>query len=178
MSDHHEVTVRMSTNMVQHSRIHLARSKECFGCDRMFESHSAMLIHLESGRCTTTMDELDFYAQECLQHKKYIVDGFKEVLRTNSRDTYKAELQWESYYQRWECVICERLFNSIAAARAHTSSPTHDPKPYKCPCCGTRFSVLSALMQHVESDYCDATVAKPGAMWKLLHYLEYRIAPE
>ncbi|MCJ1250787.1 hypothetical protein MMC30_008015 [Trapelia coarctata] len=160
----------------QHMHVHLPRDKQCFGCTRMFESYSAMLIHLEAGNCKTTMANLDFDAQECFQHKKYIVEGYKEMLRTQTRDSYRVGLGWNAYSRLWECGGCNKDFSDKAAGLAHSSSPIHDPKPYKCPGCGTLFKTLSALVQHVESDHCGATVSPPGPIWKLLNYLGNRVS--
>jgi len=84
----------MTTNPPQHSRVHKPRSYECFGCGpkRTFESYSAMLIHLESGKCKTSIEAMDSYAAKCYQRKKYVVKGFNTFLRSRKRPRRRAKL--------------------------------------------------------------------------------------
>ncbi|MCJ1250789.1 hypothetical protein MMC30_008017 [Trapelia coarctata] len=94
----------------QHSRVHKAHHYRCFGCGakRTFESYSAMLIHLESGRCKTSVDAMDAYAAKCYQRKKYVVKGYGNFLRYRKRAKLRARRSSSSSSDRnsWECAEC------------------------------------------------------------------------
>ncbi|EEQ90191.1 C2H2 finger domain-containing protein [Blastomyces dermatitidis ER-3] len=64
-------------NRRMHMITHQERDRECYGCTRMFSTFSAMLIHLEAGRCCTSRDELKSIAAECMESDEYF-RGFDE----------------------------------------------------------------------------------------------------
>ena len=135
----------------------------------MFATHSAMLIHLENG-CTTTMRELDYHARQCFQWKKYVVIEYADWLEDGERDEIGE--QYSSTY----CYDCYKHFEIPNDLYKHLKSPAHHPCVYKCPGCDARFSVLSGLVQHVESGACDEEIyAGTGAIGKLLRYLWLRL---
>ena len=107
-----------------------------------------MLIHLENG-CVTTMRKLDQYARQCYQWKKYVVEEYADWLEDGERD----EIGDEGYGTY--CYECNKHFDVPIDLDRHLKSPVHHPYVYKCPGCSTRFSILSGLVQHVESDACD-----------------------
>ncbi|KAH7232240.1 uncharacterized protein BKA55DRAFT_146933 [Fusarium redolens] len=43
-------------NLKMHKLTHAERTIECAGCDRMFVTESAMLLHLETGTCASIAD--------------------------------------------------------------------------------------------------------------------------
>lgn len=140
----------------------------------MFATHSAMLIHLESNNCSTTMEDLDQYAEMCYQSKHYVVGGLRDFLRERCRSEERAGGGERVYMGDWVCNDgdCQRVFDTEAGMRQHVNSPVHDCCAYKCLGCGVRFSVLSGLVQHVESDACDEGIGQgSGSIGKLLHFL-------
>lgn len=140
----------------------------------MFATHSAMLIHLESNNCSTTMEDLDFFAQKCFQSKKYVVKGLRDFLRERRRSEERAGGRYMEYMRNWVCNNrdCQGVFDTEARMRQHVNSPVHDCCPYKCPGCDVRFSVISGLLQHVESNACDEGIYQgSGIIGKLLHFL-------
>jgi hypothetical protein len=56
----------------------------------------------------------------------------------------------------------------------HYASDDND-YPFQCPTCASQFSHMSALFQHVESDYCDEAVLPGRPLNKFLRFLESRI---
>ena len=139
----------------------------------MFATHSAMLIHLENG-CSTNMRELDLHARQCFQWRKYVVEEYADWLENGERDRMAGQLVRASpeYIKRRHCHECNRDFDSEKDFCKHIYSPVHHPLVYKCPGCSSNFSVLSALVQHVESDSCDEGIDDgTGAIGKPLHYL-------
>ena len=137
-----------------------------------------MLIHLESNNCSTTMEDLDQYAEMCFQSKKYVAENLRGFLRERCRSQERAGGKYRVYMGDWVCndQDCQRVFDTEAGMQQHVNSPVHDCCPYKCPGCGVRFSVLSGLLQHVESNACNEGVHQgSGSIGKLLHFLLLRV---
>ena len=130
-----------------------------------------MLIHLESGNCKVNLCDLDRYAVQCYQHKKYVMREYVNYLKTTDRTQCRYEGHWDSYEQVWECDGCEKTFADKVAMLQHLRSAVHDPWLYKCPTCEVPFRLLSALVQHVESDHCSETIWTGSSIWKMLHYI-------
>lgn len=65
---------------LQHQQKHQPRTMECCDCYKTFKSFSGVLIHLESGGCSSniTEDEIDNLARECYQSRKYINDELED----------------------------------------------------------------------------------------------------
>ncbi len=134
-----------------------------------------MLIHLESGNCTTDIQRLDELALQCFQSKKYVVTEYRYWLNSGARLQARAEV-WDTPDDEYECSICEKFSETEADIVLHTRSPVHDPDVFRCPSCDQRFKVLSALVQHVESDRCDEGIwSGTGSIRKMLRYLRLRI---
>lgn len=134
-----------------------------------------MLIHLESGNCNIDIERLDTLAQECYQSKKYVVTEFRHWLSRGDRLQARAEV-WETPYEEYECSLCDKYSETQVDIMLHTRSPVHDPEVFQCPSCDQRFKVLSALVQHVESDRCNEGIQSgTGSIGKMLHYLRLRL---
>ena len=46
---------------------------------------------------------------------------------------------------------------------------------FKCPTCETSFAFMSAVLQHVESDCCDETLAQGKPLAKFLRFLRSQV---
>ena len=46
---------------------------------------------------------------------------------------------------------------------------------FACPTCKTLFMLMSGLLQHAESDYCDERVERHTSLGQMLHYLRLRL---
>lgn len=135
-----------------------------------------MLIHLESGNCTTDIERLDMLAQECFQSKKYVVQEYRHWLSRGVRLSDRAVVLEDGYYAEYECSMCVKSSETWADILLHTRSPVHDPDVFRCPSCNERFKVLSGLVQHVESDRCDEGIYEgTGSIAKMLKYLRLRV---
>ena len=140
-----------------------------------------MLIHLESGSCKTNIAAMDADAAKCYQRRKYVVKGYGNFLRYRKRARLRAKRASSPSYENnnsWECGECQKSFPSRVGLSNHLASPIHDPEPFKCPCCEKRFSILSGLVQHVESDRCEETISPKSSVSKMLHYVDLRVARE
>jgi hypothetical protein len=69
MSLHYDLLLTAS----QHQQVHLPRDKECYGCYRKFPSLSGMMIHLESGACSSqvTIEDINSWAWKYYPLHKY-----------------------------------------------------------------------------------------------------------
>ena len=73
---------------------------------------------------------------------------------------YASERSWNGI--GYECYLCHRGYHSLRALNQHLGSPAHQTKIYICPSptCLTRFTTLSALCQHIESEKCGVSMFK------------------
>lgn len=130
-----------------------------------------MLIHLENG-CTVNQEDLDRYARNCFQWRHYVVAEYSDYLLDSNRYGPQARGEYDYTVDAWTCDECRREFEDEAWLDKHLSSPIHHPLVYKCPECDARFAVLSALVQHVESDACGEGIYDgTGSIGKMLRYL-------
>lgn len=88
----------------------------CLGCQRRFITDSALLIHLESGNCSSGVncDDVDRWAFQCYQHR-YFTNDWQDQLR-------------------YRCPGCESDFPYVSSLLQHTESPAcaaHNANPVK-----------------------------------------------
>ncbi|EGN93768.1 hypothetical protein SERLA73DRAFT_126614 [Serpula lacrymans var. lacrymans S7.3] len=120
-----------ASNLQAHmnSSTHRPRDVVCpfRGCAQAFVSKSALVLHLESGKCQSGVD-------------RRTVDRYVPA--------------WNGAF--FECYLCHTEFRSLDALNQHLASPFHREKVYRCPLtsCRVQFVTLSALCQHVESEKC------------------------
>ncbi|KAI1032819.1 hypothetical protein LB504_006275 [Fusarium proliferatum] len=115
-------------NLKMHKLSHAERIIECAGCSRMFVTESAMLLHLETGTCTSGADRYS------------VLDAGRQ---------------------------CYRAFYYVSVTRGH---------PFQCPTCETPFSLMSGLVQHVESDHCDECLDEDRPLRVFLNQLRLRLS--
>ncbi|KAF8510581.1 hypothetical protein BU17DRAFT_77664 [Hysterangium stoloniferum] len=139
---------RSQSNLDGHlnSSTHKPKSVMCPGrnCGRGFVSMSALILHFESGTCPSGMTRA-----ELNRNVARLITG-PEVVQT-----WATERSWNGY--AYECFLCHGTFGALRSLNAHLQSPRHQAKIYRCPNragCGTKFSVLSSLTQHVKSGKC------------------------
>jgi len=158
------------------SRVHMGSNIECPWCKRSFTNASGVVIHLESGNCSSginrqvindTVRRLD--RNNVITRPMITMPGYDTI------ETIATDRSWNgSYYQ---CCLCSRGFSSLHALNAHSTtpankpllirnrqywlrrlvrSPVHEQAMYRCPkkSCGINFKLLSSLVQHVESESC------------------------
>ncbi|KAG4435412.1 hypothetical protein IFR05_009119 [Cadophora sp. M221] len=126
----------------------------CIPCS--FATASGVTIHLESGTCSNS--NLDRHK---INHMVQRMDRNSVITRPmltmpgyNNIQTIATERAWNG--QAYECYLCPREFASLRALNSHMSSPVHEQNMYRCPGrgCGRTCGLLSALIQHVESESC------------------------
>ncbi|CAA7264920.1 unnamed protein product [Cyclocybe aegerita] len=143
------------------SSIHRPKDNMCpfRGCDKSFVSRGALVLHLESGACCSGIDRETVNKVVRKYDKKGIITDPSRLLTSgssgNQNITYMATAaSWNG--DGYECYLCDKVHQSLAALNQHLASPRHQKKFYICrgPKCSQRFNTLSGLIQHVESEKC------------------------
>ncbi|OAX82030.1 hypothetical protein ACJ72_03627 [Emergomyces africanus] len=105
-----------------HMITHLEKDQQCFGCDRMFSSFSAMLIHLESGNCCTSRTELNSIVADYMDSDQYF-RGFHQFFPFNCPDCQTEFRHLSSLYQHVEmvpeCRYLDNRNNCLGELRYH-----------------------------------------------------------
>ncbi|KAF8204120.1 hypothetical protein BJ912DRAFT_941995 [Pholiota molesta] len=143
------------------SSVHRPKDVTCpFGCGGKFVSRAALVLHLESGSCTSGIDRnaVNRYVRQ-YDTNNVITDPAR--LLTSGSGSSNQTVQYIATSASWngngfECYLCHNTYRSLNALNQHLASPRHQDQIYLCrgPSCGQRFSVLSALVQHIESEKC------------------------
>jgi hypothetical protein len=73
---------------------------------------------------------------------------------------YASSRSWNG--NGYECYLCHKSYTLLASLNQHLASPVHQDKIYICPSstCRSRFTALSALCQHIESEKCGVSKFK------------------
>lgn len=125
---------------------HLSPTVPCIGhgCPRTFRTFPGMIIHLESGTCSsgTNMKSLNKSAAYVYQWKHLVDRAYRDHL------IHDREISF-------------------------TTSDGDKVEPFVCPGCSKRFTKLSGLFQHVGSLACSEGWDE-GAVERLVHWLELR----
>lgn len=131
------------------SRKHMDNPIECPYCKRDFTTASGVVIHLESGNCSSginrrmineTISRLD--RNNVITNRMITMPGY------NAGETIATERSWNG--QCYACYLCSKGFASLGALNNHMGSPVHEQAIYRCPkrSRGTTFKLLSALVMH------------------------------
>ncbi|EOA90812.1 uncharacterized protein SETTUDRAFT_101140 [Exserohilum turcica Et28A] len=150
------------------------------GCKRKFSAPSALLHHLESGKCCSGMDRDDIYDIVQLYDKDHTIHILPKL--TPSSSTYlsahglspdsgapTASLDSSDGWLLVTPTHSQGTFRTVQALQQHIVSPTHCDKVYHCPRNllpinsskaetkqrkAKQFTTLSGLAQHLESGAC------------------------
>lgn len=136
-----------------HSKVH--SSMDCPFCKGRFATASAVVIHLESGRCPSglnrhkineTIRKLD--RNNIITRPMLTMPGYDRV------EKIATDRAWNG--RAFVCYLCPRQFATLQSLNAHLKSPFHEEEIYQCPKagCGRNYKLLSGLVQHVESESC------------------------
>jgi Zinc-finger of C2H2 type len=138
------------------SATHQPKDVDCpsKGCAQAFVSLSALILHLEFGRCRSGINlaGITEYVRR-RDTKHFITDHTLNAADDIETTVYKS---WNGTAH--ECYLCHLLFRKRQSLIQHLRSPRHLTKIYMCPqsTCREHFSALSGLCQHVESGKCGA----------------------
>ena len=96
------------------------------------------------------------------RHQTPIDDEAVEEARLLEPTYAEEQLSLVEYTNLW-CKECDWRFVSVEAYLQHKSSPRHETKLLALDCsCGKTFSLLSALVQHLESGGCASGMSRDG----------------
>ncbi|KAF5878845.1 putative zinc finger protein [Botrytis fragariae] len=147
---------RNENNLMQHlhSRIHQGASMKCPFCPTQYPTASALIIHLESGRCPSGSNRQKINAEIRRLDRDHVITTRLIEYPSSSSTNIATSRSWNG--SQFECALCYRGFNTLQGLNSHLKSPVHQQKMYKCPGarCGKEFIALSGLVQHVESESC------------------------
>jgi len=156
------------------SPVHNERNIPCPHCHRLFKTTSGVAHHLEYKRLhqiTTTVIKWDVdhqitdvvYTNRIREFDSDDENDDILVVRKNQGldqvlNMVVAEDAWDSSLQAYVCPVpdCKKGFKKLSGVNRHLSSQIHraDPTTFHCPKCESRFGVISALIQHLESEAC------------------------
>ena len=134
------------------------------GCGGAFVSRSALALHLEEGACQSGIDRIAI--NRCVRQydtNNIITDPSRLLTSGTSSDNTKCYASGRSRNgHAFECHLCHSTYTSLASLTQHLASPIHQDKIYICPgsTCWARFTTLSALCQHIESEKCGVSKFK------------------
>ncbi|KAI0310333.1 hypothetical protein OF83DRAFT_881824 [Amylostereum chailletii] len=151
------------TALSQHasSRVHAASDFFCPLCTRGFKQPSAIAHHVESGACpkapvsrhqvTHAIHSLNIIPTISISRR--IGGGPVSNIPTIVQYT-ATERAWNG--KAYQCYLCYCTFHQLHFLNAHLHSAAHDSDEFRCPKakCGRTFKVVSALVQHIESEAC------------------------
>lgn len=112
--------------------------------------------HIESGAChnisrhqvTAAVHSLKIAPPISISHR------LTQGPSTTVISCHATELAYNFYVNAYECYLCHRNFWTLLALNQHLGSAAHDQDEFKCPECKRRFTLVSGLIQHIESEVC------------------------
>ncbi|EIM84206.1 uncharacterized protein STEHIDRAFT_82087 [Stereum hirsutum FP-91666 SS1] len=139
------------------SRVHKPSDLKCPLCSSRFTVPSAIAQHIESGAChngsrhqvTAAVRSLNIASPISVSHR------LTQGPPTSVIVSYQAtELAFNPRINAYECYLCHGTFRTIHALNRHLNSAAHDQDEFKCPKCRRLFTLVSGLIQHIESEVC------------------------
>ncbi|KAK2461077.1 hypothetical protein APHAL10511_006924 [Amanita phalloides] len=127
------------------SPVHRPRTIGCVSCPNKFKTASGVAHHIESS-CKQ------------LSVNRHQITAAIQTLEIEPAISLRPLVPGSA---ATECrsLIAYQAFHSLAALNTHLNSPAHDEDEFKCPKCKQQFTLISGLVQHLESGACDFAVA-------------------
>lgn len=174
-ADHSDLWLKIITAQHLASPVHDEPSIPCPHCSRLLKTTSGVAHHLEfsclknvteavvrwdvghqitSPVYTDRIQEIDSDEEE----EDNILVPRDDAGLVKILDVLATELTWSSAVQAYVCPVpdCYQRFVKLGHLNQHLRSQKHrtDPSTFRCPKCESPFSVVSALIQHLESGSC------------------------
>ncbi|CAL8575793.1 hypothetical protein XPA_001697 [Xanthoria parietina] len=144
-------------NMHLKSSVHAGKNVKCPWCPNKFTNLTGVCLHLESGACSSGINRQKIN-QYCREVDPNHIFTNKQIGWYNDHQPQTSNIAtraaWDGSYFR--CYLCQNGFRSLPGLNQHLSSPTHQQKIYHCPRCRREYTVLSGLVNHLESESCGA----------------------
>ncbi|KAH7123654.1 hypothetical protein B0J11DRAFT_462656 [Dendryphion nanum] len=108
------------SNLRHHKYTHLPADVQCYGCERMFTTYAGMIIHLESGACSSGINVFDLNQSAAMGFgwKKWTVRAFQNSL-LNCEPVKKGDCPFK-------CPTCDVTFPKLSSLFMHVASPSCD----------------------------------------------------
>src|ERR1700733_11050963 len=133
------------------------------GCEMSFVSVPAMMLHLDQGSCVSGMNRDKVNKLVVAYDRNNVITNPNRLITSGPGGTAITTTTYivsdHAYNGRsWECYLCNSEFSRKTALTQHLNSPRHQEKIYRCPRsdCLREFTTLSGIMQHIESQSCEA----------------------
>ena len=153
----------------------------CFACgaDYSFKLASAVIEHLESGKCPSNWHTkaVHYLAMNYDESQHYIrgshgalIYGTKRRVLPTPKDLLAGP---------WACAHCKMVCWSWATSLQHVLQGdcwNHTLPVFKCPSCHLRFTTLSALVGHYECPCRDDGQMRNRIMSGMLEYLRRELS--
>jgi hypothetical protein len=127
-------------------------------CGQSFVSRSALILHLEAGRCRSGVDRQTIKSFVRSYDKDHFITDPSRMLTYGDGGVESKYIATSASWNgsAYECFLCHSTYRSLKSLNQHLESPRHQEKIYFCPLssCHTQFTTLSALCQHIESERC------------------------
>lgn len=134
-----------------------AKGLDCLFCKRTFVAPSSVAMHLESGchgitrqQVTAAVHNLNIVPTISVDRSLEEPNAVPPVILVYSA----TELAFNGF--AYECYLCHHTFATLGSLNSHFNSAAHDDDEFKCPNvnCGSEFTLISGLIQHIESERC------------------------
>ncbi|KAK7470472.1 hypothetical protein VKT23_001898 [Stygiomarasmius scandens] len=141
------------------SRVHEPADMKCPLCSRMFKSPSDIANHIESG--SAGHSRINRHHVTAAVHRMEITPPIsisRQIAGPPSIPTVTEYVVTQLAFngKAYECYLCHRQCRTLRGLNDHLNSPAHDDDQFQCPHgkCGKQFTVISALIRHIESESC------------------------
>lgn len=140
------------------SRVHDSRKFECPLCSTAFNVPSAIAHHIESGCHGYSRHQVTDAVHRAVDTFN-ITPSISISRRIQGSSAPRTITQYSATEvafngQAYECYLCHNTFLTLGSLNAHLGSAAHDANEFKCPKCKGKFTLVSALVQHIESEAC------------------------
>lgn len=140
--------------------MHDSADFNCPLCSKSVTVPSAIAHHIESGAChninrhqvTAAVHALKIIPTISLSHR---LEGGVNKSNPSTRTVIHYSANERSFNgTAYECYLCRSTFRTLASLNSHLNSAAHDADEFKCPKCKKKCTLISGLIQHIESNSC------------------------
>ncbi|KZV84212.1 hypothetical protein EXIGLDRAFT_842403 [Exidia glandulosa HHB12029] len=169
-----QVNAHLASKKHQVKRIRCAAAN--LGCKATFVSLSAMIAHLEANVCVSGVTRRDVNTRIIALDPGRILVNPNRLLTNGTveeRSWVVTDEMYDANARLWVCWLCSKRMRHKEQLEQHLKGPAHAEKLFRCPgtacgkACGKEASSLSGIMQHIESQRCNAYELAMGIMQQL-----------
>ncbi|PBK69317.1 hypothetical protein ARMSODRAFT_157332 [Armillaria solidipes] len=125
-------------------------------CSKKFKAPSEIAAHIESGGCNPNINRHHVSAAIHAMHISPPITITRRIEGPVNPVVHFSATDRAFNGKAYEYYLCHVEFSTLQSLNLHLNSPVHDANEFKCPKrrCGKKFKVVSALIQHIESESC------------------------